>query len=74
MLRIGRTTAYELARRDLMSDGGKGIPVLRMCSISWRRARAADWRSSWVGPITWRGFPTSSSRSSTSVMSVRPAT
>lgn len=27
VLRIGRTTAYELARRDLATDGGEGLDV-----------------------------------------------
>lgn len=30
VLRIGRTTAYELARRDLASDGGEGLDVRRI--------------------------------------------
>ncbi len=30
ILRIGRTTAYELARRDLTSNGGEGLHVIRI--------------------------------------------
>ncbi len=30
VLRIGRTTAYELARRDLATDGGEGLDVRRI--------------------------------------------
>ncbi len=30
VLRIGRTTAYELARRDLATDGGEGLGVVRV--------------------------------------------
>lgn len=30
VLRIGRTTAYELARRDLASGGGEGLGVVRV--------------------------------------------
>jgi hypothetical protein len=30
VLRIGRTSAYELARRYLRSNGAEGIPVLRV--------------------------------------------
>ena len=30
VLRIGRTTAYELARRDLATEGGEGLGVVRI--------------------------------------------
>ena len=30
ILRIGRTSAYELARRWLATDGREGIPVVRL--------------------------------------------
>ncbi len=30
VLRIGRTTAYELARRDLATAGGEGLGVIRV--------------------------------------------
>jgi excisionase family DNA binding protein len=30
VLRIGRTAAYELARRDLATDGGEGLRVVRV--------------------------------------------
>ena len=30
VLRIGRTTAYELARRDLATGGGEGLCVVRI--------------------------------------------
>jgi hypothetical protein len=30
VLRIGRTTAYELARRDLATGGGEGLGVVRI--------------------------------------------
>lgn len=30
VLRIGRTTAYELARRDLAAGGGEGLGVIRV--------------------------------------------
>ena len=30
VLRVGRTTAYELARRDLASGGGEGLDVRRI--------------------------------------------
>jgi len=30
VLRIGRTTAYELARRDLATNGGEGLGVVRI--------------------------------------------
>ena len=30
ILRIGRTTAYEIARRDLATAGGEGLNVIRV--------------------------------------------
>ena len=30
ILRIGRTTAYEIARRDLATGGGEGLNVIRV--------------------------------------------
>ncbi len=51
LLRISRTTAYELARRDLANDGGEGLDVVRIGG-QLRVPRAAIERL--IGaPITW---------------------
>ena len=47
VLRIGRTTAYELARRDLAAGGGEGLGVIR---VGGRRPpECCVWQSSSVG-------------------------
>lgn len=51
VLRIGRTTAYELARRDLESSGGEGLGVVRIGGpLRVPRAsleRVTGWPLSW---------------------------
>jgi hypothetical protein len=58
VLRIGRTTAYELARRYLRSNGAEGS---RCCGlVTCCACRAADWRSSWVVRTRGRSLTNSS--------------
>lgn len=51
VLRIGRTTAYELVRRDFDSGGGEGLGVVRIGG-QFRIPRAALERIL-GGPVTW---------------------
>ena len=51
VLRIGRTTAYELARRYLRSHGAEGIPVLRVGHLL--RVPRCGLEEFVGGPITW---------------------
>jgi excisionase family DNA binding protein len=50
VLRIGRTVAYELARRYLATDGADGLPVIRIGKqLRVPRARLEGWHG---GPLT----------------------
>ena len=51
MLRIGRTSAYDLARRFLATDGATGLPVVRL----GRQLRVPRFQLERLagGPITW---------------------
>jgi hypothetical protein len=50
VLRIGRTVAYELARRYLATDGADGLPVLRIGKqLRVPRAHLERWHG---GPLT----------------------
>ena len=51
VLRIGRTTAYDLARRDLATSGGEGLEVRRIGG-QLRIPRSALERLA-GGPISW---------------------
>ncbi len=51
VLRIGRTTAYELARRYLRTNGTEGIPVLRIGHLL--RVPRCGLEAFVGGPITW---------------------
>ena len=51
VLRIGRTTAYQLARRDLATSGGEGLGVVRIGG-QFRIPRAGLERIT-GGPIHW---------------------
>lgn len=51
VLRIGRTTAYELVRRDFASGGGEGLAVVRIGG-QFRVPRAALERIV-GGPVSW---------------------
>jgi Helix-turn-helix domain len=51
VLRVGRTNAYELARRYLRSDGAEGIPVLRIGHLL--RVPRCGLEELVGGPITW---------------------
>lgn len=51
VLRIGRTTAYELVRRDFDSGGGEGLGVVRLGG-QFRIPRTALERIV-GGPLTW---------------------
>ena len=51
VLRIGRTTAYELVRRDFASGGGEGLGVVRIGG-QFRVPRAALERLV-GGPVSW---------------------
>ena len=50
VLRIGRTTAYELARRDLASGGGEGLGVVRVGRLL--RVRRSALERLIGGPLT----------------------
>ena len=51
VLQIGRTLAYELARRWLATEGADGMPALRVGRlIRVPRLRLEEWIG---GPITW---------------------
>ena len=51
MLRIGRTSAYDLARRFLATDGATGLPVVRL----GRQLRVPRFQLERLagGPISW---------------------
>lgn len=51
ILRVGRTTAYELATRDLASGGGEGLGVVRIGNQL--RVRRAALEALLGGPVTW---------------------
>jgi excisionase family DNA binding protein len=51
ILRIGRTTAYELAARDLATGGGEGLGVLRVGNLL--RVRRAALEALVGGPVSW---------------------
>jgi len=51
ILRVGRTTAYELATRDLASGGGEGLGVVRVGNQL--RVRRAALEVLLGGPVTW---------------------
>lgn len=53
VLRIGRTTAYELVRRDVESGGGEGLDAVRIGG-QFRVPRASLERII-GGPVTWPG-------------------
>jgi excisionase family DNA binding protein len=65
ILRIGRTLAYELARRYLASGGTEGFPVIRVGhQLRVPRARLEQWLGA---PLT----PPSASRLASSVSPAR---
>ncbi len=51
VLRIGRTSAYDLARRFLATDGATGLPVVRL----GRQLRVPRFQLERLagGPISW---------------------
>jgi hypothetical protein len=51
VLRIGRTASYELARRDLASDGGEGLGVVRVGGQL--RVPRASLERLVGGPLSW---------------------
>ena len=51
ILRIGRTTAYELAARDLATGGGEGLGVVRVGNQL--RVRRATLEAMIGGPVSW---------------------
>ena len=51
ILRVGRTTAYELATRDLATGGGEGLGVVRIGNQL--RVRRAALEVLLGGPVTW---------------------
>ncbi len=51
ILRIGRTTAYELAARDLATGGGVGLGVVRVGNQL--RVRRASLEAMVGGPVSW---------------------
>ncbi len=61
VLRIGRTTAYDLVRRDFASGGGEGLEVVRIGG-QFRIPRSPLERVV-GGPVTWPAFPDSTHRS-----------
>lgn len=51
IVRIGRTTAYDIARVYEATDGAEGLPVIRLGKqLRVPRCRLEDWLG---GPITW---------------------
>lgn len=60
VLRIGRTGAYELARQFIRTDGGAGLPVIRIGKqLRVPRAALERWHG---GPLTSEfALPTSAS-------------
>ena len=51
ILRVGRTTAYALASRDLATGGGEGLGVVRVGNQL--RVRRAALEALLGGPVTW---------------------
>ena len=51
ILRVGRTTAYELAARDVATGGGEGLGVVRVGGQL--RVRRAALELLLGGPVTW---------------------
>jgi len=51
VLRIGRTASYELARRDLATDGGEGLGVVRVGGQL--RVPRASLERLVGGPLSW---------------------
>ena len=51
ILRVGRTTAYELATRDLATGGGEGLGVVRIGNQL--RVRRAALEALLGAPVTW---------------------
>lgn len=51
ILRVGRTTAYELAARDVATGGGEGLGVVRIGGQL--RVRRAALEVLVGGPVTW---------------------
>ncbi len=51
ILRVGRTTAYELATRDLATGGGEGLGVVRVGNQL--RVRRAALEALLGGRVTW---------------------
>jgi excisionase family DNA binding protein len=50
VLRVGRTTAYELANRDLATGGGEGLGVVRVGRLL--RVRRSSLEALVGGPLT----------------------
>jgi hypothetical protein len=76
VLRIGRTAAYELARRFLDTDGGSGLPVIRIGKqLRVPRHRLEELAG---GPIPWPETadvdPSVSEPDTRTLTSGRPAT
>ena len=53
VLRIGRTTAYEIANRDLATGGGEGLGVVRVGRLL--RVRRSALEALVGGPLTMVG-------------------
>jgi len=51
ILRVGRSTAYELAARDLATGGGEGLGVVRVGGQL--RVRRAALEALVGGPVSW---------------------
>jgi hypothetical protein len=61
VLRIGRTSAYELAREFLVTGGASGLPVVRIGrQLRVRRHRLEDLAG---GPISWPALASVGKRS-----------
>jgi excisionase family DNA binding protein len=55
VVRIGRTSAYELARRFVETGGAEGLPVVRFGRLlRVPRCRLEEWLG---GPISWPAPP-----------------